>query len=309
MPIEFDFSKLPPESLARAQEDLRKWSLRYPVLKGADLNRTNWKKWAGSDLAPMMASREATRTYLQHADPNLRRTAACLVTGFWLPGSEYFLQDILRLAFVDPDESVRGAALQSLWFLSPYLADHGELVRRLFPLTSSTRQSLEQVLSELKETREENKQRMIRVYNNARSKWRALAGPYGARLESSREFAEECIGNDDSALRRAAISVLYYEWKAIPFLADKCEDLVVNDPNVLVRCEAATTLGACFAGTGDSRVGRRIAGIVRDKSENAELRWRAYRALLMIRGMPISAYFSSGSQPETFDWEFVSTFF
>jgi hypothetical protein len=123
VPVTFDSSSLPPEVLERAKVDLQEWAHRYPLARGFDPSRDDLLKWAGRDLSRMMVSRAATRSFLDHHDPNRRCAAVCVAMLYWGTRDEFFAADCLRLAFEDADCMVRGAALRSLSFLSPHILD------------------------------------------------------------------------------------------------------------------------------------------------------------------------------------------
>src|SRR5258707_2496833 len=83
VPVVCDSSTLPPEVLKRAEADLRQWARQFPLANGFDPSRAELVEWAGSDLDRMTASREATKSFLQHREPNRRCAAVCVAMLYW----------------------------------------------------------------------------------------------------------------------------------------------------------------------------------------------------------------------------------
>ncbi|HUY89121.1 MAG TPA: HEAT repeat domain-containing protein [Pirellulales bacterium] len=144
--------------------------------------------------------------------------------------------------------------------------------------------------------------------------WERCAGSHAERMRESRTAAESFLGHPDPNLRRAALMALRSHWglgRDKDFAAT-CERLVFEDPDVEVRSLAIGFLSLCYSGSDDSHVGRLTAHLVVDDSAPRELRATAYRALIVIRGLPTRAFtaaFRSKSRfPEGVDWAFVDTF-
>jgi len=133
-------------------------------------------------------------------------------------------------------------------------------------------------------------------------------------LEASIGF----LANADARIRRAAICVIGMEWRPPPgseFTA-LCERMALEDPDLDVRCAALGELGHLYMGTDDVRIGRLLAGIVRDEAQPNCCRLAAYLALFLLRGLvpPLLPLDPKRAElpvriPEDVDWSFVDSFF
>src|SRR5206468_2304275 len=115
--------------------------------------------------------------------------------------------------------------------------------------------------------------------------WKRLATPFLDAMLRSREQAQACLEHSDSKVRFVALDVLSHHWEPNRDLAQVCEKMVFSDPDPEIRAVAATTLGACYARTADSRVAKLLANIVSDGSQPSPVRVSAYHSLFAVQGL------------------------
>jgi hypothetical protein len=253
----------------------------------------------------MARSRDATVAFLKNPDPQLRLAAIASIVVYWQPW-EQVTAEALRLAFEDPEASIRGASFAALLPLRGHVIDPTGYLRRLlasvFPLSETQ-------VAELKRTVREGeafvREMVQRVSQN-------LAGPILANMLESRESAESYLANVEPDLRCAAIVVVGMHWGNTAEFAQVCETLLSFDTSLKVRLHALAALEGYYSGTDDQRIGDTVARIVYGEPYPAELRRAAYRALFPIRGMPTEAYLRAASPtfrfPDDVDWSFVDSF-
>jgi hypothetical protein len=218
VPVVFDSSGLPPEVLKRAEADLRQWARQFPLANGFDPARAELLEWAGSDLDRMTASRQATRSFLWHRDPSRRCAAVCVAMLYWGTRNEFFVDDCLRLAFEDPDGTVRGAALRSLCLSYSHILDRTGWLGNLFSVVRPG-PALSKEFLKKRETREELEARLAKAKEQDRREWEKLAGAHAGAMESSEEAAERFLDHAEANIRRAAVRILASKWKSTERLA------------------------------------------------------------------------------------------
>jgi hypothetical protein len=136
----------------------------------------------------------------------------------------------------------------------------------------------------------------------------------------SRSDAETYLEHEEPEIRRTALVVLEAHCaSAVPGKPDEqfaktCERLAQADRDTSIRSLALGCLGSLHAAAGNSRVEQLIAWIVFDSSEPLEVRKRAYRSLLEIRGRfvfggGVRTLSASFRFPEDVDWGFVKSTF
>ncbi|MCR4416021.1 MAG: tetratricopeptide repeat protein [Thermoguttaceae bacterium] len=151
---------------------------------------------------------------------------------------------------------------------------------------------------------------------NQRSHWEALAGPHLGEMLQSRENARQHLTNPDPRIRLAALQVLEHVWNPKPGddLSRECERMALEDADPQVRSSALFTLGACYHGTDDLRIGKLLAGVVRDDAQPSGCRQSAYLALYAIKrqrfpaGLVRTLAQRSMRIPDEIDWAFVDSF-
>jgi hypothetical protein len=253
----------------------------------------------------MARSRDATVAFLKSPDPRLRLAAIAIVVNYWRPW-EQVTAEVLRLAFEDPEPSIRGAAFVALFPLRGHVIDPTGYLRRLlasvFPLSEAQ-------VAELKRTVKEGEAFASEMVHRISQK---LAGPTLANMLESRESAESYLANVEPDLRCAAIVVVGMHWGNTAEFAQVCEKLLSFDTSLKVRLQALAALEGYYSNTDDHRMGDTVARIVYGESYPAELRRAAYRALFSIRGMPTEAFLRAASPtfrfPDDVDWSLVDSF-
>lgn len=147
------------------------------------------------------------------------------------------------------------------------------------------------------------------VTSSRRKAWGHAAGPFADVLLQSAEAAQQHLTHPDPRARLGAVLLLRDHWGAPAGFAALCERLAFEDPDTTVRCAALTHLGAEHYETGDARMGRLFAGIVRDEAEPRVLRYVAYLGLYALDGCrgpePDGRTFRI---PEDVDWSLVGRY-
>ena len=287
--------------VARGKLDVEAWR----QARGDD-KEPPWGEWAGDQLEPMKRSRAVTSLNLKSQDASQRLAAVAIVAEHWLAGRT-FAQDILRLAFDDPEPAIRGAALTALQLHAQFIADPTRTLRKLlaelFPFRPQSRRE--------KHSRDEwYDERLKGILRKALGDKR---NEDASRILESRSGAESYLTHADSELRRWALFALSNLWKKDDKLAQLFEKLACEDPNVQVRSKALFCL-ASYTGAGNERIEQLIAWIVFDSCEPREIRICAYQCLFLVaRAKCPDALHPSKIEsfrvPEDIDWAFVKSFF
>ncbi|MHC4180207.1 MAG: hypothetical protein ACYSWU_22105, partial [Planctomycetota bacterium] len=153
---------------------------------------------------------------------------------------------------------------------------------------------------------------MARVTETQQRWWEELAGPFLQEMVRSRRHAEKYLEHGDPPVRMVALSVLQDVWKARSSteFSNRCEQMVLNDPDPEVQAVAITALGACYSNTNNGHIGRLLARIVHDESSAPEVGLSAYQALFDVRGRLASSTEMDAQLledfrfPEGVDWAF-----
>jgi hypothetical protein len=150
--------------------------------------------------------------------------------------------------------------------------------------------------------------------------WRKLAGALVPSMLQSPHAAECHLQHASARVRIVALEVLRYRWKALERLAVICEKMALGDPDSLVQTVALQTLGRCYEGTADRRIGRLLAAAVHDDSKPTDYRraaylalcqlitWRSQELLLKLGLKPSGPVDEVIRFPADVDWVFVSSF-
>jgi hypothetical protein len=86
--------------------------------------------------------------------------------------------------------------------------------------------------------------------------------------------------------------------------------MALDDADGQVREVALLALGSCYHGSNDARIGRLLAGILKDASQPENFRKIAYTGLFQVRGLPVESW----PEPKAVrlekdvDWSFVESF-
>ena len=159
--------------------------------------------------------------------------------------------------------------------------------------------------------------RMVADANQRRlDRWKRAAGSALADMLVAEEGAACYLGHLDPSVRKIAVEVLSLYWRSKPDGPSvvAIEGMALGDRDGMVREVALLALGACYRGTGDVRVGKLLARVVRDDAEPALLRRAAYAALHFLRGLKTPLPVEGVSPcaifqiPENADWSFVDSF-
>jgi hypothetical protein len=283
-------------TLDQAQRDLR----NYENSRGDQL-QPKWSEWVKKDLPELMLSQERTAKLFHSQNTTLRLVAASLAAEHW-QGIELFAQDVLRLAFDDPDSAGRGAALTALGFHMGYISDPTGFLENLLQELFPARHSFLDYARNL----------AIRVRKDTQRMWEDLGGSHIPHMLENRGAAEIYLKHSDSNLRAAALFVLNDYWEPDEKFVETCERMVFQDSDLKVRQLALSMLTCNFHGTDDVRIGRLTASIVYDSSVPVDLRLTAYRSLFTIRRVALDKFGAVHSRcfrfPDDVDWAFVDSF-
>jgi hypothetical protein len=91
----------------------------------------------------------------------------------------------------------------------------------------------------------------------------------------------------DGEVRAAAIRVLGFYWQLAPYRAT-AEEMAARDPDAGARAAAIMALTAYGRDSRDRALLARFDGVLRDRSEDVEVRAAAYRGILRVAGVPAS---------------------
>ena len=289
-----DFAAL----LVRGTIDLEAWR----EARGKE-TEPPWPESVGDQLEQMKRSRAVTGVNLKSHDASLRLAAVAIVAEHWLAG-RMFAQDILQMAFDDPESAIRGAALTALQLHAQFIADPTRTLRKLFaelfpPIPRRTH--AEPFLRDMSE-------RCVRKSLGEKRSTDA------AKILKSREGAESYLVYSDPIVRRLALFALRYYWLPDERLAKVCEKLLSEDRDMQVRSHAVSCLADYYAGKNNPRVEQLIAWIVLDTCEPREIRIAAYQCLFRISGTRSPQVLSNKEVdafhvPDDIDWAFVKSFF
>jgi hypothetical protein len=146
--------------------------------------------------------------------------------------------------------------------------------------------------------------------------WREEAGSAVDRMLQDRTEAERALKDSDWKVRCTALSILQHHWELDSGrdFAERCEDLGLHDVDPQVRGCALITLGMCYENTNDERIGKLLAEVVFNETEDSHARRGAYMGLYYLRGRAFQWVGGSSDRPhiirvpDDFDWSFVKSF-
>ncbi len=146
------------------------------------------------------------------------------------------------------------------------------------------------------------------------SYWRKEAGSSVDRMLQDRTDAIGQLNHPDWRVRRTALSILQFHWRASKDadFAERCEYVGLHDVHPQVRSLALMKLGMCFENTNDLRIGKLLAQVVLDETQPSEAKRGPYLGLYYLRGRRFDVVGSSREPPrvsEDVDWSFVKSFF
>ncbi len=146
---------------------------------------------------------------------------------------------------------------------------------------------------------------------------RRVYGSVADRLWRDPPSAYQYMTDPDANTRAVALEIYSMHAEVPPAreLEAIFERLAVSDPSESVRSAAIRALARPYWGTDDVRIGRFIAGIVRDENQPRELRADAYLELFFVRGIkpPFKEWLEGHPDtvvviPDDVDWQFVDSF-
>jgi hypothetical protein len=140
---------------------------------------------------------------------------------------------------------------------------------------------------------------------------RELAGAHLDQLLASREETLRAFSNPNPKMRRAAVHLAEVHWGMTDLaIGSLYETMALTDPDPGVRQTAIGALGSCYERTKDARIGRMLAGIIRDETLTDAIRLRAYTTLIRVHGYSDYTGTSALVVPtlEAIDWSFVQEY-
>jgi hypothetical protein len=276
MPPEF-FPNQPIEVLiSQAQIDFASWN----VLRFEDWPNMIRSEPLRMHMELMKQSRGGTLDGCAHMDFKVRIGAIWLISEFWTL-DEDFAGPVLKLAFEDPESCVRGAALCALPGVQKFISD--------------PRHWLETIV------RTARRRAVINAYPN----------PFQAAKEMNRHFDAQCrreceelvgaelfeemqkslanlslfFSHPDPNVRLAAIKATSFFRAQRKLLANEFQKLVLDDPEIDVRCLALEVWIACQRTIRDPNAGEILAQLVADTFQPTKIRQRAYHGLSVLAGV------------------------
>jgi hypothetical protein len=139
---------------------------------------------------------------------------------------------------------------------------------------------------------------------------RGLVGSHLDVLLQDQQETLRCLTHINPDFRRVALHLACDHWDLTDQIAAQSEKMALTDPNDGVRETAIGTLGSCYSGTKDLRVGKLLATIAYDERQTEAIRVRAFTALIRLHGIleyTGSRLFSIHSLPDI-DWKFVDQY-
>lgn len=123
---------------------------------------------------------------------------------------------------------------------------------------------------------------------------------------------EEYLYGPDPKTRYAALILMTYHWTPTDEFKVTCEHMALLDRDVLVRSTAIGCLGNCFTRTGNRRIEKLLANIVRNEAQPYQVRRSAYMSLFIVSTdcyevMPPGEVWTNLRIPEGVDWAFVNS--
>jgi len=134
-----------------------------------------------------------------------------------------------------------------------------------------------------------------------------LAGQHFDLMLRSYEDSQKYVNHSDARVRLAALEMVHFYWGSPPGFRRICERLVLEEDDLKVREMALLSLGVCYGGTYDFRIGKLLVDVVRDENQPLQCRSAAYQALFYVRGLVMPDYLAYRF-PDGVDWNFVDSF-
>lgn len=282
------------------------------------------ERLAGPLFQPMLLRRTVALGYLSDSNPALRLAAMLLLEEYWQP-DEPFIDRCENLAFNDPDQRVRGLALNVLLFFQKRIRNpdvkriihalirdeaRGPALRTALEAAVATlQQDLLAVKGELASSRKSTNEAQ-------RRRAEQLAGPSFAELWSNRDFAVSQLQHPDAKQRAAAVYAITDKWRRAKEFAPSWVALLgaESDPDLRKALLAGVVEG--LSGTEDVACCARLAALVQDQSLPEEDRFLAYNGLYEVCGMPSQTWPIAREAledrpfrfPDDVDWTFVRSF-
>ncbi len=134
------------------------------------------------------------------------------------------------------------------------------------------------------------------------------AGPFFNEMAQSFQATREYLKHASPQARLGALAMMRDYWNHPPDFAQLCESVIRSDPDPDVRCMGLNCLIGCYYGTGDTRLCKWLAGMIRDEQEPLLVRKLAYVVLKATTDTaePLQAH--TLRFPEQVDWAFVARF-
>lgn len=101
---------------------------------------------------------------------------------------------------------------------------------------------------------------------------------------SARDSIETFLTHHSPLLRAASMKVLTLHWRLREY-TDRVLWSLVADTEPDCRRAAALCLGRLYEGTRDEEIGRELASVLSKESEEEDIRWASYYALLDLEGL------------------------
>ncbi len=100
---------------------------------------------------------------------------------------------------------------------------------------------------------------------------------------STRSCIEELLGHSSPLLRATALKVLTLHWRLRDY-TDRVLWALSSESEPDCRRAAALCLGSLYEGTRNSEIGRELVAVMTSDSEEEDVRWASYYALLDVDG-------------------------
>src|SRR5262249_38080034 len=139
-----------------------------------------------------------------------------------------------------------------------------------------------------------------------------LAGSHVCEMLTSADKITQCLTSQDRNLRLAAIWLIAWYWTKDRSFAAAVEQIAFCDADIDLRNHALDAMITFYVGTDDRRIGVRLARAVYDEAATHRFRFKAYKGLFVVRGIPASQSPRRQAVEKAFceivDWKFVESF-
>jgi hypothetical protein len=122
------------------------------------------------------------------------------------------------------------------------------------------------------------------------------------------ERTKDNLTHVDPRARLGALFLLRDYWGAPPGFPELCEQFAFADEDLQVQSGGLSSICGCYYGTHDVRMGKLLAGIVRDDKRPMMIRRIAYLGLFALRGIKNRPNIYGFMFPQEIDWQFVNSF-